>query len=118
MWQASALRTTELIASLHKSIYTLETETARASQHRDDRLAAAERMVTRLEAVVSERDRSIDLLACQLAQAEAQHIVLRGVAAGYYRQLQKAMMAMCTGGDRALHAAQQTIASLKRTSSR
>ena len=47
-WQSTALRTTELVASLHKSIYTLEAAAARAFQHRDDRLAAAERMVTRL----------------------------------------------------------------------
>ena len=73
---------TELIASLHKSLYILETEAARASQHRDDRLAAVERMITRLQAAVLERDCSIDLLARQLAQAEAQLAVLKGVAAG------------------------------------
>ena len=44
-WQAVALRTTGVIESLKKSIFTLETEAARVSAQRANRLKSAEWIV-------------------------------------------------------------------------
>ena len=61
-WQAVALRTTGVIESLKKSIFTLETEGARVSAQRVDRLDSADRIVSSLQLAIQARDREISHL--------------------------------------------------------
>ena len=58
-WRASTLKTTEVMESLKKSIFTLETEDARVSAQRADRLASAGQMIARLPVTIQERDQEI-----------------------------------------------------------
>ena len=72
-WKSAAHKTTELICSLQKSTYSLDLSARLTDTHRDNRLASAERMIAELSAGIVKRDRLINQLTRDLANAEARH---------------------------------------------
>ena len=82
-----------MIESLRMSIFTLETEAARASSQRIDRLASADRMISSLHVTIQEQLREIYYLSRRLAEARSQHASLRWVGTAYHLHLMGANMA-------------------------
>ena len=103
------MRTTGVIESLKKSIFTLETEAFRVSAQRAERLESADRIVSSLQLAIQERDRKISHLTGWLAESRAQQAAIHTVATAYYRQLQETTMNMCNGGDHVLRATRKLI---------
>ena len=98
-----------MIESLKKLIFTLETDAARVSAQRSDRLVLADRMIASLNTAIHEWYRKINQLIQRLADARAQQSSIHGVATVYHRQLMEATLALCTGGDHALRVARRKI---------
>ena len=68
-------------------------------------------MIAELSAGVAERDRLINQLTRDLANAEARHTTVQGVAAGYFCQLQDPTMDVCNGDSHALRVMRRTFSS-------
>ena len=77
------MKTTKLIESLKKSIFTLETDAARLSDQCANRLASAERMVATLQEAVQTRDREIVRLNGRLTESQAKQTAIHGVETAY-----------------------------------
>ena len=88
-WQAAALSNTGVIESLKSSIFTFDTEAARVSAQRGDRLETSERIIFTLQVAIHARDREIARLTCRLAESRSQQAAIHGVATAYFRQLQE-----------------------------
>ena len=76
----------KVLPSRPPSSLTRLVSAAQAARHREDRLASAERVVATLKAGLVDRDRQIAQIMRQLADAEARHITVQGVATTYFRQ--------------------------------
>ena len=98
-----------MIESLKKLIFTLETDAARVSAQRSDRLVLADRMIASLNTAIHERDREINQLTQPLAESRTQQASTHGVTTVYHRQLMEATVALWTGSDHALRVARRTF---------
>ena len=68
-------------------------------------------MIAELSAGIVGRDRMIDQLTRYLANDEALHIAVQGLAAGSFRQLQDATIVLCNGDSHAFRVMRRTVSS-------
>ena len=68
-------------------------------------------MIAELSAVIAARDRMINQLTRDIANAEARYTTVEGVAAGYFWQFQDATMDLCKGDGHDLRVMRRTVSS-------
>ena len=81
------------------------------SKHWDYCLASAELTIAEPSAGITARDHMIYQLTRYLSKAETRHTTVRGVAAGYFRQLQEATIPLFNGNSHAPGVIRRTISS-------